>query len=143
MKNLEKGDYLKIIACAFCNHGYACDLPEHCLIGDVCKKVGNQLPRIIEQHFSNNLIIFGDGNYGVARGAIDGNPTNELIIHRLGKPVKPIGKSLEGYIGKTADEVDTVARLFFKNSESVQIVIDNLIVIKNKIIEWEQTNGEK
>jgi len=39
MESLGKKDYLKIIACAFCNNGCACDLPEHCLIADICKRV--------------------------------------------------------------------------------------------------------
>ena len=39
MTEIEKKDYLKVVACAFSNNGYGCDIPEHCLIADVCKRV--------------------------------------------------------------------------------------------------------
>ena len=107
------------------------------------KQAYSQLKAIVEQHFGDKLIIFGDGTYGVAHGAVEGNPTNELIIYKLDKPIKPVGKSLEGYVGKTTDEIDTMCRLFFKNPESAQVMIDGLFIIKNKLIEWEQTNEAK
>jgi hypothetical protein len=45
----------------------------------------------------------------------------------------PIGEVVPGRIGKSTDEVGCFLRFHFSNSESVQILIDDLIIIRDSI----------
>lgn len=79
------------------------------------------------------VIVFGHGDLGIAHGAEKGQPDNELIIYRLEKRALPIGKKLKGDVGKTTDELDTIARWRFEDAKSVQVVIDALEIIKKRV----------
>jgi len=81
------------------------------------------------------VIVFGYGDLGIAHGAEKGQLNNELIIYRLEKQTLPIGTKLEGDVGKTTDELDTIARWRFENPDSVQVVIDALEIIKERLDE--------
>ena len=83
-------------------------------------------------------VIFGNGEIGVSVGAIEGNPINELILFQIEKAILPIGTEIKNTIGKKTDELPTISRWLFKNSESAQVVIDFLIIIRNALIEKEK-----
>ena len=88
------------------------------------------------ENIKRKVLIFGYGNFGIATGGELDSPTNELIIYKLDSPVLPLGKKLKD-IGKTTDELNTVARWRFEDKKSVQVVIDALKKIK-KAIEKEE-----
>lgn len=78
-------------------------------------------------------VIFGTGKIGVSVGAIKGNPINELILFQNEKAILPIGTKIEGILGKRTNELPIISRWLFKNSESVQVVIDFLQIIKKAL----------
>ena len=79
------------------------------------------------------IIVFGHGDLGVATGGEKGQLSNELIIYKLQERILPLGKKLKGDIGKSTDELDTIARWRFEDAKSVQVVIDMLKVIKKRV----------
>ena len=78
------------------------------------------------------IIVFGHGDLGIATGGEKEQLDNELIIYRLKKKVLPLGKKLRD-VGKTTDELDTIARWRFEDAKSVQVVIDALKIIKKRV----------
>ena len=78
------------------------------------------------------IVVFGHGDLGIATGGEKGQLDNELIIYRLEKRTLPLGKKLKD-VGKTTDELDTIARWRFEDAKSAQVVIDALEIIRGRV----------
>ena len=78
------------------------------------------------------IVEFGSGKVGVMRTVEQGEnfDSGVAFIHQ---DEHPIGEVVPGRIGKSTDEVGCFLRFHFSNSEAVQILIDDLIVIRDSI----------
>jgi len=78
------------------------------------------------------IVEFGSGKVGVMRTVEQGEnfDSGMAFIHQ---DEHPIGEVVLGRIGKSTDEVGCFLRFHFSNSEAVQILIDDLIVIRDSI----------
>lgn len=94
--------------------------------------------RIIQSIFMKDekrvRMIFGDGNIAISAGnEINGGLINILILSTMKEPKLPIGKLMPELIGLRSIEIGESIELEFKNSKSVQVVIDTLEIIKRKL----------
>lgn len=78
------------------------------------------------------VVEFGAGKVGVMRTAEQGEYFDSGLAF-VNQEAHPIGEVVPGRIGKTTDEVDCFLRFHFSNSESVQILIDDLIIVRDSI----------
>ena len=78
-------------------------------------------------------MMFGDGQILVSKAHIGDDYNNILVLAYIDKAVSPIGADLPEFVNKRSDEIGEgqVVELEFKNVESVQVVIDALLEIKN------------
>lgn len=79
---------------------------------------------------SETLIVeFGDGKVGVMRTSEQGEDFESGIAF-VRQEAHPIGEVVPGRIGKTTDEVGSFLRFHFSNPESLQVVIDDLVMVR-------------
>ena len=78
------------------------------------------------------VVEFGAGKVGVMRTAEQGEDFDSGLAF-VNQEAHSIGEVIPGRIGKTTDEVDCFLRFHFSNSASVQILIDDLIIIRDSI----------
>jgi hypothetical protein len=71
-------------------------------------------------------LVFGDGKIAVSTCyGEQGSDLNELLLWNPNMQQK-VGEFVPVKEGTTTDDVDVYARLFFKNAESAQVVVDAL-----------------
>ena len=76
---------------------------------------------------SETLIVnFGAGKVGVMRTYEQGE-SFESGVAFVHQEAHPIGEVVPGRIGKTTDEVGSFLRFHFSNTESLQVVIEDLV----------------
>lgn len=78
-------------------------------------------------------MIFGDGNISVGTGHDGDDFNNILVLAVMDKPRLPIGVDMPEIEGKRSTDVGPAIELEFKKPESVQVVIDALETIKQKL----------
>lgn len=78
------------------------------------------------------IVEFGEGKVGVMRTAEQGEDFDSGLAF-VNQEAHSIGEVIPGRIGKTTDEVDCFLRFHFSNSESVQVLIDDLIIVRDSI----------
>lgn len=78
------------------------------------------------------IVEFGEGKVGVMRTAEQGEDFDSGLAF-VNQEAHSIGEVVPGRIGKTTDEVDCFLRFHFSNSESVQVLIDDLIIVRDSI----------
>ena len=78
------------------------------------------------------VVEFGAGKIGVMRTAEQGEDFDSGLAF-VNQEAHSIGEVIPGRIGKTTDEVDCFLRFHFSNSASVQILIDDLIIVRDSI----------
>ena len=88
---------------------------------------------------SETLIVeFGAGKVGVMRTSEQGEDfeSGVAFVHQESHP---IGEVVPGRIGKTTDEVGSFLRFHFSNTESLQVVIDDLVLVRASMKAVEQS----
>lgn len=78
------------------------------------------------------VVEFGAGKVGVMRTAEQGEDFDSGLAF-VNQEAHSIGEVVPGRIGKTTDEVDCFLRFHFSSSASVQILIDDLIIVRDSI----------
>jgi hypothetical protein len=87
---------------------------------------------------SETLIVeFGAGKVGVMRTSEQGEDFESGIAF-VHQEAHPIGEVVPGRIGKNTDEVGSFLRFHFSNSKSVQVLIDDLVVVRESMKAVEQ-----
>lgn len=78
------------------------------------------------------IVEFGVGKVGVMRTAEQGEDFDSGLAF-ANQEAHSIGEIVPGRIGKTTDEVDCFLRFHFSNPASVQVLIDDLIIVRDSI----------
>ena len=87
---------------------------------------------------SETLIVeFGDGKVGVMRTSEQGEDFDSGIAF-VRQEAHPIGEVVPGRIGKTTDEVGSFLRFHFSNPESLQVLINDLVLVRESMKAVEQ-----
>jgi len=82
-----------------------------------------------------HLVEFGYGRVSVMRTREFGESHDSGIAFVREEEVHPIGSMVDpGRVGKSTDEVGAFLRFHFANPESVQVLIDDLVIIRNSLI---------
>lgn len=87
---------------------------------------------------SETLIVeFGAGKVGVMRTSEQGEDFESGIAF-VRQEAHPIGEVVPGRIGKNTDEVGSFLRFHFSNRESLQVLIDDLVMVRESMRAVEQ-----
>lgn len=84
------------------------------------------------------IVEFGAGKVGVMRTSERGEDFDSGIAF-VHQPERPIGEVVPGRIGKSTAEVGCFLRFHFSNSDSVQVLIDDLMVVLDSLKRIEQS----
>ena len=84
---------------------------------------------------TQHLDEFGYGKIGIMRThEIDEDHDSGIaFVHQEAHPIGDVADP--GRIGKSTDEVGAFLRFHFANPESVQVLIDDLVIIRNSLAE--------
>jgi len=83
---------------------------------------------------ATQVIEFGYGKIGVMRTCEIGEDHDSGIAFVHEQEAHPIGDLVDpGRIGKTTDEVGCFLRFHFSNPASAQVLIDDLLIVRDSI----------
>ena len=83
---------------------------------------------------AKQLVEFGHGKIGVMRTHEVGESHERGLAFVHEREAHPIGDLVDpGRIGKSTDEVGAFLRFHFANPESVQVLIDDLVIVRNSL----------
>lgn len=83
------------------------------------------------------IVEFGAGKVGVMRTSERGEDFDSGIAFAYQRE-HTVGEVVPGRIGKSTDEVGCFLRFHFSNSDSVQVLIDDLMIVLDRIKRVEQ-----